>query len=124
MVDVASLVLFAVDLEATVEFYRAVGIDLEHEDHGDGPIHYATELGQLHFAIYPAECVSTAPDHRAGGSSFPGFYVQSLDETTSALVTMGSPLLSQHETRPWGCRIVVTDPDGRPVEINQQGHCD
>jgi predicted enzyme related to lactoylglutathione lyase len=124
MVDVASLVLFAVDPDKTADFYSAVGLDLEHEDHGEGPVHYATELGQLHFAIYPAESSGRAPDHRAGGSSFPGFYVESLDEVTSALANIGSPLLSQHETMPWGCRIVAVDPDGRPVEINQQGHCD
>jgi catechol 2,3-dioxygenase-like lactoylglutathione lyase family enzyme len=124
VVDVASRVLFAADPDKTADFYRALGIDLEHEVHGEGPVHYAAELGQLHFAIYPAESSATAPDHRTGGSSFPGFYVESLDETTRALVNIGSPVLSRHETMPWGCRIVAADPDGRPVEINQQGHCD
>ena len=53
VVDVASLVLFAADPDLTADFYRVVGIELEHEDHGEGPVHYATELGGLHFAIYP-----------------------------------------------------------------------
>ena len=28
-----------------------------------------------------------------------------------------------HQKMEWGCRAVVTDPDGRAVELNQQGHC-
>jgi hypothetical protein len=32
-------------------------------------------------------------------------------------------LLAEHEQMPWDRRIVVEDPDGRAVEINQRGHC-
>jgi len=51
---------------------------------------------------------------------FPGFYVDSLDEVTAALA--GS-IVGDHEQMPWGCRILVLDPDGRTVEINQREHC-
>jgi catechol 2,3-dioxygenase-like lactoylglutathione lyase family enzyme len=51
MTQVASLVLFAADPEATAAFYQALGVELEDEDHGEGPVHFASELGPIHFAI-------------------------------------------------------------------------
>jgi predicted enzyme related to lactoylglutathione lyase len=123
MTQMASLVLFAANPEATAAFYRALGLPLEDEDHGEGPVHFATELGPVHFAIYPAEVAGQAPERRAGGSVFPGFYVDSLDRVTEALTQVGSMVLTSHQEMPWGCRIVAEDPDGRAIEINQQGHC-
>lgn len=123
MLEVASLVVFAADLDRTAAFYRAVGLDLKREDHGSGPVHFATELSAVHFAIYPAQAPGSAPAHRSAGGSFAGFYVDSLDDTTAGLIDLGSTVLHEHEDMPWGCRIVVTDPDGRPVEVNQRGHC-
>lgn len=122
--EIASLVLFAADPEATAAFYRTLGLVLELEDHGEeGPVHFATELGEVHFAIYAADSAGGAPALRAGGSSFPGFYVASLDDIVAELTRAGAHVLTSHELRPWGCRAVVEDPDGRPVEINQRSHC-
>lgn len=123
MTEMASLVLYATDLQATAAFYRALGIDLEQEVHDEGPVHFAVELGRVHFAIYAADAVGRAPDRRGGGSSFPGFYVDSLDRAARALADVGTRTLTEHEDMPWGCRIVIEDPDGRAVEVNQQGHC-
>ena len=123
MTEMASLVLYAGDPTATAAFYSALGLELEHEDHGEGPVHFAVELGQVHFAIYPAEAPGRALERRSGGSLFPGFYVASLDRTAQALAQAGAPVLTGHQQMPWGCRIVAEDPDGRTVEINQRGHC-
>jgi lactoylglutathione lyase len=121
--EIASLVLYAADAEKTAEFYRAVGLELAHEDHGEGPVHFAMELGPVHFAIYPTEPRGRAPARRAAGSSFPGFYVAALDEVTESLRRMGARVLTEHEQMPWGCRVVAEDPDGRAVEINDRAHC-
>jgi len=121
--EVSSLVLFTEHPERTAAFYRAIGLDLEDEDHDEGPVHHAVELGGVHFAIYPAASAGRAPDRRAAGSVFTGFYVDSLDAVTRALDALGAPMLSAHEEMPWGCRFVVADPDGRPVEVNQREHC-
>jgi lactoylglutathione lyase len=123
MTEMASLVLFAASPAATTAFYRAVGLELEEEDHGDGPVHFATELGPVHFAIYPAEVAGRAGERRSSGSVFPGFYVESLDRAAEALAVAGAPMLTGHQEMPWGCRIVAEDPDGRAVEVNQRGHC-
>lgn len=91
--------LFTHDLEATAKFYRALGVPAEsgHD--------------------------TSAPEWRSGSSDFPGFYVESLDDTLMALDSLGTELLERHQTRPWGCRVVARDPDGRAIEINQREHC-
>jgi lactoylglutathione lyase len=123
MTEMASLVLYAGNPTATAAFYRALGLVLADEHHDDGPIHFATELGPVHFAIYPAEAPGRAAERRSGGSLFPGFYVDSLDRAVSALTQAGAPILTGHEQMPWGCRVVAEDPDGRAVEVNQRAHC-
>ena len=106
MTEMASLVLYAGDPTATAAFYRALGLDLEHEDHGEGPVHFAVELGQVHFAIYPAEAPSRALERRSGGSSLlPGFDVASLDRAAQALAQAGAPVLTGHQQMPRGCRM-------------------
>jgi lactoylglutathione lyase len=105
-------------------FYRAVGLQLHDEDHGGGPVHYATDINGVHFALYSApDSPTRAPQWRDAGSSFPGFYVTSLDDTMAALTVLKAPVLTGHQVRDWGCRAVVEDPDGRPIEINQRDHC-
>jgi predicted enzyme related to lactoylglutathione lyase len=121
--EMASLVLFAADIDKTAEFYRAIGLELEHEDHGEGPVHFAMELGGVHFAIYPTDVSGRAPARRAAGDSFPGFYVAALDDVTESLRRTGARVLTEHEQMPWGCRVVVEDPDGRAIEVNDRTHC-
>jgi lactoylglutathione lyase len=121
--EISSLVLFSADSGRTVAFYRALGLPLVDERHEEGPPHMVTELGDIHFAIYQAESGGRAPGRRVAGSTFGGFYVGSLDQVQSELTSAGVRLLTEHERMPWGCRIVVEDPDGRAVEINQRGHC-
>ena len=38
MTELASVVLFATDPAATAAFYRALGLVLEDEHHGEGPV--------------------------------------------------------------------------------------
>jgi lactoylglutathione lyase len=123
MPEIAALVLFAANPKATSEFYRALGLDLAEELHEDGPVHLAVELGPVHFAIYEAARPGRAPERQAAGDTFPGFYVDSLDEVTSALQRIGAPIIREHEDMPWGCRIIARDPDGRAIEVNQKDHC-
>jgi lactoylglutathione lyase len=123
MTQVASIVVYSAHHSQAAAFYRAIGLPLEDEEHDDGPVHYACELGPVHFAVYPAEGPGSAPNRRAAGSTFPGFYVDSLETVAAGLSKLSAPILGDHEHMPWGCRVVFQDPDGRPVEINQRDHC-
>lgn len=123
MTEFASLVLFTSDVDAAVRFYRAVGVPLAEEDHGEGPVHFAAELGDVHFALYPAPHPGRAPARRSAGASFAGVYVESLDDALHEVDALDAPVLTGHEVMPWGCRFVAEDPDGRAVEVNDRRHC-
>jgi len=135
MTEIASIGFFAADGVRTAEFYRVAGVDLEDESHDEGPGHWAAEVGGVHVAVYDVDDeadaggtsgtgnAGRAPRLRAAGSPFPGIYVTSLDLARAALEELGAPILEDHQVRPWGCRFIVEDPDGRAVEVNQRSHC-
>ena len=116
MTELASVVLFATDPAAIAVFYRALGLVLEDEHHGEGPTHFATELGPVHFAIYPAQTPGRPPERRTGSNVFSGFYVDSLEHVVLAVNQAGAPILTENEQMPWGCRIMAQDSNGRVVE--------
>lgn len=117
------MVVFSEHLEETVAFYETLGVPLHSEDHGDGNMHAAGDLGAVHIAVLPASAPGGRLGWRQAGSSFVGFYVTSLEETIATLALLGTEVLRTHEQCEWGCRVVVADPDGRAVEVNQRGHC-
>ena len=132
MTGLASVVLFSRRPDEVVAFYRALGVPFQDEDHGDGVVHHAADIDGIHVAVLPANDGEKEDDEtgggasrpwRAPGSTFVGLWVDSLEETTAALERTGAPLLRAHEQCEWGCRVVVQDPDGRAVEVNQAGHC-
>lgn len=49
------LVLKVKDIEHTVQFYTALGIQFQTEQHGAGPVHYSALLGNTVVEIYPAK---------------------------------------------------------------------
>jgi lactoylglutathione lyase len=123
MTELASIVIFTERLEQSVAFYRSLGVPLEDEDHGDGFVHAAGEMGSVHVAVLSAAAPGGGAGWRAAGSTFVGLWVPSLAEAMAALETIGAQVLRGHQECEWGCRFVVADPDGRAVEVNQRGHC-
>ena len=114
-----ALVLRATKLEQVVRFYRAIGLPLKEEQHADGPLHYACELGQAHIAIYEAEANGDAPLRLNGGASMVGFRVDSVEAAFEAALRAGGKCAAEPDDYPWGRRALVTDPDGRAVELNE-----
>ena len=108
MTDIASVVLFAEQPERTVDFYRALGVDLRDEEHGDGLVHAATDVGDIHFAVFAGSTPSEGASWRSSASTFVGFYVPSLDRTGASLSALGAMVLLEHQVRPWGCRMVCS----------------
>ena len=49
------LVIKTQDLETATRFYRLIGFNLTEERHGTGPRHFAAEIGQTVFEVYPAK---------------------------------------------------------------------
>lgn len=115
---VDALVLWTPRLAEAAAFYRALGLPLEEERHDDGPVHFACELGPVHFALY-ASPPGQAPGRTAGGATQLGFRVESLERALAAARAAGAPVVVEPQEVPWGRRVVVLDPDGRAVELNE-----
>ena len=108
------VVVFTHDLDATRDFYSALGLEFQDEQHGGGPIHYSATVGGAVFEIYPMQ------NNASVGSLRLGFDVQSVDRTFQSLKVRHAKVVSEPRDSPWGRRAVVADPNGNRVELTQQ----
>lgn len=120
MIKHVNAVIFKVkDLERSLQFYRLLGLKLEKEDHDGGPIHYACDLGNIHFALFEAE---SDQEFSAGclKQSMVGFEMKDLNSVMSLIKETEYKVLKDIENVPWGRRAIIEDPCGRPIELNQK----
>jgi predicted enzyme related to lactoylglutathione lyase len=114
----SAVLIYSEDAERLARFYRDVlAVPLEEEKHGDGPLHYGCELGDVHFAIHPAtdRLVPTV-----GGPRFRlAFTVFSTEALLERLARHGvSPVTGPTKT-PFATFTAITDPDGNYVELTE-----
>jgi catechol 2,3-dioxygenase-like lactoylglutathione lyase family enzyme len=115
----SGVVLRSTEPARLVGFYRDVlGVPLAEERHGDSPPHWACELGDVHFAIHPAdpgEAVAT-------GAVTIAFMVFELDPLVAWLADEGVKLCYPPERFGAESRITaVRDPDDNLVELTELG---
>jgi len=110
------VVLRSTDIARAAQFYSKIGIQFTRHQHGKGPEHYAVQLGEAVFELYPL-----AP---SGGPSTLGtrigFSVPSLDTVIEALREYPTAITSPPKDSEWGRRAVLTDPDGHRIELVQR----
>lgn len=104
------LVLQCGDIEAARRYYGLLGLKFVEEQHGEGPRHYAANLGSMVLEIYPCQGKPNAPSRL-------GFRVAELDTVLSMLRRQGQPILREGKDSPWGRRALVQDPDGNKIEL-------
>ena len=112
------IVLRSSHIEASLAFYRAIGLSFEEEKHGSGPVHYACRLGATVIEIYP-EAAQDPQDYRGSGSTLLGLTVGLLDAVLNEMRVLSVPILTAPKASTWGRRAVVQDPDGRAIELNE-----
>ncbi|WP_439143836.1 VOC family protein [Planktotalea sp.] len=106
------MTLFAADMGATCEVYRAIGLTFVKEKHGNGPVHYAHESQGLVLEIY----------QRAGVQNdglMLGFDVTDLALTKSNLQKTAAKLVKDISAIEAGKRMIFSDPDGLQIYIQQ-----
>lgn len=109
---ISSLVLYASDVTATAEFYRQLGVEF----HPAGPGRLVADVGGCRFAISTSSSGDAARQGGAG-TVMPGIDVVSVDAAIGRVISGGGTVLRAAETLDWGRRAVLSDPDGRAVEI-------
>lgn len=114
--NVSSLMLYALDVSATAGFYRLLGADLNEPSSG----RVVGDVGGCRLAIVGASSGDAAGPGVAG-TAMPGFAVDAIDDVVASVKASGRRVLRDVERLDWGRRAVVSDPDGRAVEIVQYG---
>ena len=101
--------------EQVLGFYQLLGLAFVQEQHGKGPVHWATESNGAVFEIYPYEGELSGCD-----TVRLGFAVPLLNDVVRAIQENNHVVSSAPKQTPWGLRAVVRDPDGRAVELIEQ----
>ena len=101
------------NLDRACHFYTALGLELRHEQHGDGPEHYSADLGGITFEIHP---LGNSPITIATRL---GLRVDSVDDAVNAAQSAGGALVAAAKQTPWGYRAIIADPEGHRIELTQ-----
>src|SRR5437762_2478617 len=104
------LVLRSKQIDRLRDFFLALGVSLAAERHGNGPLHYAGDLGGVVLELYPL-----APD--APSDHHPlrlGFTVDDLAATLHTLETLDAAVISEPRKTEWGVRGWCGIPMGDP----------
>lgn len=114
---VSSLVLYAVDATRTATFYRrCLGADLD--DVGRG--RFSADIDGVRLAIVPMTGSGATAVTGDPGTAMLGFEVRDIQAAVAGVREAGGAVLRQPEQLEWGIRGVVSDPDGRMVELVQR----
>jgi catechol-2,3-dioxygenase len=113
---VSAILLISPDAEQLARFYKeAVGLPLQDEVHEGIPLHWACELGGVHFAIHAAEGWPGVPTRNAQS---PVIALRTSDAKAVArrLAAHGCQAAGPHD-HGFAQVVVFRDPDGNQVEI-------
>ena len=95
-----------------VDFYSLLGLKFDYHKHGNSPYHYSTTIGNMVLEIYPLASNQLEPDPYLRL----GFTLDNFEETVEQLksndVAFSEPIHTD-----FGFLTVVTDPDGRKIEL-------
>lgn len=111
--------IFADRLSRTQAFYRAIGVPLKPEKHGDGPLHHSFNSSEVAVEIFAREDSSLSDL----GTLF-GFEVASLSDACTRLKAIGADCVRDAACLGGVRRAVFLDPDRRAVFIFERGLID
>lgn len=116
--NLGAILLISQDASKLAEFYRvALGLPIVDEVHEGVPLHYACELGPIHFAIHPAETWPGKP-YEDAQSPVVVFHTADARAVFDSLQSIGIAATPPFDH---GFAIIVSfrDPDGNNVQVMQ-----
>ena len=118
--DVTAILLISPNAKRLCEFYRAtLGLPLEEEVHDGIPLHYGYSLGDVHFAIHPADDWPGVPTKNAQ-SPVITFSTSNLKAVAKRLAANGVKATKPTD-HGFGHVVSFRDPDGNFVSILEYG---
>lgn len=107
------MVIRTPDSKKLTEFYGLLGMSFTWHKHGNSPYHYSTTIGQTVLEIYPMAKGQVEADKHLRL----GFGIDNFDAVVSSLTELNIPFLSEPSQTDFGFMAIVTDPDGRKIEL-------
>ncbi|TQV62625.1 MAG: glyoxalase/bleomycin resistance/extradiol dioxygenase family protein [Sulfurovum sp.] len=104
------LVLRCKNIEISKEFYEKLHLNFKQEQHGNGFIHYSTQINELVLELYPL--VGNSIDNIRLGFKL---NVQNLKDY---LTSQNIEIISHYDFNN-SIVYVVLDPDGRKIELQK-----
>ena len=104
---ISLLVIRCQDIEVSKDFYELLGLSFAKEKHGNGPTHYSCEHDGSVFELYPNKGESPQDNNRLG------FKVSGLANIIKNVAVTDSYEFAGNTIH------VITDPDGRKIEISE-----
>jgi len=118
--DVTAILLISPDAKKLCEFYKAtLGFPLEEERHDGMPLHYGYSLGDVHFAIHPADGWTGDRAHDAQ-SPVIAFSTSDLKAVVKRLIAHRVKLTGPTD-HGFGQIVSFRDPDGNFVSVIEYG---
>ena len=119
--DVTAILLVSPNAKKLCEFYRAtLGIPLEEEVHDGMPRHYGYALGDVQFAIHPADGGWPGVPTRNAQSPVIAFSTSDLKAVAKRLSATGVKITGPTD-HGFAQAISFRDPDGNFVSIFEYG---
>ena len=103
------IVLNCRNLEKSLSFYQALGLEFQQEQHGKSPVHYSCQIENILLELYPVDREKVNRDTKVG------FIVENIDEIINKLPTY---FHSKKETN-YGPMATLKDPDGMWILLYQ-----
>ncbi|WP_437832113.1 VOC family protein [Sorangium sp. So ce1153] len=98
------VVLYCSDIDVSLRFYERLGLSFVKEQHGAGPIHYSSQLGDVVLELYPA---GRRPGRVRLAVTIPAALHSALQQATGE---------ASHQPER---AVVLEDPDRNQVEITR-----
>jgi catechol 2,3-dioxygenase-like lactoylglutathione lyase family enzyme len=115
--DVTAILLISPNAKRLCEFYKAtLGLPLEEEVHDGMLLHYGYSLGDVHFAIHPAEGGWPGVPHRNSQSPVISFSTSNIKALAKRLSDNGVKAIGPTD-HGFGQVMSFRDPDGNNVSI-------
>lgn len=102
------MVIRVADIERSKNFYAGLGLSFRQEQHGDGPVHYASEVNGVVIELYPASRNSPVST-----SIRLGFSVDFDVLSVARIEALGGRIIRRTSQQ-----MTVADPDGINIDLN------
>jgi lactoylglutathione lyase len=110
--EIRLIVMRTNDQKRLADFYGLFGLTFDFHTHGNSPLHYSTQIGNLVLEIYPLTKSQTAPDKNLRL----GFALENFEEMLKVF-SDNNISFSEPTQTDFGFLTIVLDPDGRKIEL-------